>query len=717
MSEVTDNDAEIDVLPGKPFPLGACWDGAGTNFSIFSEHAELVVLCLFDSARTERQIELSRGEAHNWHCYLPGVGPGQCYGFRVHGPYDPESGHRFNPRKLLLDPYAKAIDGPVDWDRANVLPYSPDGSEDADLEPDDEDDAEAMPRSVVADPSFDWEGVGPPNTRWAETVIYETHVKGFTQTHPGVREDLRGTYAGLASEAAIEHLLSLGVTAVELMPFHHIVSESFLHDEGYTNYWGYSTLGYFAPHSDYAATGTRGEQVREFKGMVKALHQAGIEVILDVVYNHTAEGNHLGPVLSFRGVDNMSYYRLVPDDPRFYMDFTGTGNSLNPVQPSVLRLIMDSLRYWVIDCHVDGFRFDLASALARELHDVDKLSAFFDVIHQDPILSQVKLIAEPWDVGPDGYQVGNFPVLWAEWNGIYRDSIRDFWRGQGSLGDFAGRFTGSSDLYQSEGRPPHSSINFITAHDGFTLRDLVSYDGKHNESNYEGNDGGTDDNRSWNSGEEGETDDPKVEDLRGRRQRSMLATLLLSQGVPMLLGGDEMSRSQEGNNNTWCLDTEQSWYRWAQLEEKADLIDFTRQLIKLRAAHPVLRRAAFLTGEEPFGSGLPDAWWFRPDGLRMTRRNWGDAGARALGLFLNGMEIPGTDAEGERITDDSFLILFNAGGDPVDFRLPTPRFGAMWTIELTTAEPDRPAEGERVAPRAAVPVASWSTVVLRRVAR
>jgi glycogen operon protein len=711
------HEREYQVLPGHSFPLGAIWDGRGTNFSIFSEHAERVVLCLFDEERGETQAEMGRGEAHNWHCYLPEVGPGQRYGFRVHGPYDPESGHRFNPRKLLLDPYAKAIDGPVDWDRANVLPYSPDGSEDADLEPDDEDDVEAMPRSVVADPAFDWEGVEPPATRWAETVIYETHVKGFTQTHPGVREDLRGTYAGLASEAAIEHLLSLGVTAVELMPVHHIVSESFLHDAGYTNYWGYSTIGYFAPHSDYAATGTRGEQVREFKGMVKALHRAGIEVILDVVYNHTAEGNHLGPMLSFRGVDNASYYRLVPDDPRFYMDFTGTGNSLNPVQPSVLRLIMDSLRYWVIECHVDGFRFDLASALARELHDVDKLSAFFDVIHQDPILSQVKLIAEPWDVGPGGYQVGNFPVLWAEWNGIYRDSVRDFWRGQGSLGDFAGRFTGSSDLYQPEGRPPHSSINFVTAHDGFTLRDLVSYDGKHNEANYEGNDGGTDDNRSWNSGAEGPTDDPAVLDLRGRRQRSMLATLLLSQGVPMLLGGDEMSRSQEGNNNPWCVDSELTWFDWELAEREGDLVDFTRRLIALRTNHPVLRRAYFLTGEEPLGSGLPDAWWFRPDGLRMTRRNWQDGEARCLGVFLNGMEIPGTDAAGERITDDSFLILFNAGNDPVDFRLPTRRFGAMWVVELTTAEPQRLPEGERVAPRSAVSVAGWSTVVLRRVAR
>jgi isoamylase len=716
MSDVGETREQL-VLPGRPFPLGATWDGEGTNFSLFSEHAEQVFLCLFDDEETEMHLELTRGEAHNWHGYLPGVGPGQRYGFRVHGPYEPEAGHRFNHHKLLLDPYSKAIDGPVDWDRANVLPYVPDGSDDADLELDDEDDREAMPRSVVADPSFDWEGVEPPNTRWADTVIYETHVKGFTMTHPDVREDLRGTYAGLASEGAIEHLLSLGVTAVELMPVHHIVSESFLHDKGYTNYWGYSTIGYLAPHSDYAATGTHGEQVREFKGMVKALHRAGIEVILDVVYNHTAEGNHLGPMLSFRGVDNASYYRLVPDDPRFYMDFTGTGNSLNPVQPSVLRLIMDSLRYWVIECHVDGFRFDLASALAREFHDVDKLSAFFDVIHQDPILSQVKLIAEPWDVGPGGYQVGNFPVLWAEWNGIYRDSVRDFWRGQGTLGDFAGRFTGSSDLYQPEGRPPHSSINFVTAHDGFTLRDLVSYNEKHNDQNYEGNDGGTDDNRSWNSGAEGDTDDPEVNERRDRRQRSLLATVLLSQGVPMLLGGDEFSRTQQGNNNTWCIDDELSWFDWGLVERNADLLDFTRRLIKLREAHPVLHRSDFLTGDEPLGSGLPDAWWFRPDGLRMTRRNWEDPGARCLGFFLNGHEIPGVGRHGERITDDSFLILFNAGDDDCKFRLPTRRFGAMWTVELTTAEVEGLAEGTRVAPRGTLPVPGWSTVILRRVSR
>jgi isoamylase len=499
----------LSVWPGKPFPLGATWDGEGTNFSLFSENAERVELCLYDDGH-ERRIDVRERTAFNWHCYLPGVGPGTRYGFRVHGPYEPERGQRFNPAKLLIDPYAKAIEGPIDYARANTLPYVPDGSADADLQLDDSDDAAAIPKSVVVDPGFDWEGDSLLRTPWQETVIYETHVKGFTKLHPAVREDLRGTYAGLASDAAIEHFKSLGVTAVELLPVHHIADESFLLERGLSNYWGYSSIGFLAPHALYAATGTRGEQVREFKGMVKALHAAGIEVILDVVYNHTAEGNHLGPLLSFKGVDNASYYRLMPDDPRYYMDFTGTGNSLNPVHPSVLRLIMDSLRYFVIDCHVDGFRFDLASALAREFYEVDRLSAFFDTIHQDPVLSQVKLIAEPWDVGPGGYQVGNFPVLWTEWNGEYRDTMRDFWRGQENVADFVTRFTGSADLYESDGRRPFASINFITAHDGFTLNDLVSYNEKHNEANLEDNNDGTDDNRSWNHGVEGPTDDPEI---------------------------------------------------------------------------------------------------------------------------------------------------------------------------------------------------------------
>src|SRR3954468_6085883 len=505
-----------DLWPGRPFPLGPTWDGSGTNFSLFSEHAERVELCLFDEEDNETRVEMVERTAFNWHIYMPGIGPGQRYGYRVHGPYDPRAGHRFNPAKLLIDPYAKSIEGKVRWKRANVLPYvpEPEAGDDADLEPDDEDSAVAIPKSVVVDDRFDWEDDVLPRTPFDRTVIYETHVKGFTMRHPGVRADLRGTYAGLASEAAIEYLTGLGVTAVELLPIHHIADESFLNERGLSNYWGYSTIGYLAPHSLYAATGIRGQEVREFKGMVKALHAAGIEVILDVVYNHTAEGNHLGPMLSFKGVDNASYYRLMPDDPHFYMDFTGTGNSLNVVHPSVRRMMMGSLRYWVSECHVDGFRFALASALARELYDVERLASFFDVIHQDPVLSQAKLIAEPWDVGPGGYQVGNFPVRWSEWNGIYRDTMRDFWRGQSNAAAFASRVTGSSDLYEDDGRHPFASINFITAHDGFTLADLVSYNEKHNEANLEGNRDGTDDNRSWNCGVEGETDDPEIKALR-----------------------------------------------------------------------------------------------------------------------------------------------------------------------------------------------------------
>src|SRR6202521_2760265 len=543
--------------------LGASWDGRGTNFALFSANAEKVELCLFDGQgrRELERVELPERTEDVWHGYLNDVGPGQCYGYRVHGPYAPEHGHRFNPHKLVLDPYAKAVMGTVDWRAADVLPYVP-GTEQADLVPDDADDANAMPKAVVIDPPFDWEGDTRLETPWPDTVIYEVHVKGFTMRHPDVRDDLRGTYAGLASEGSLAHLQSLGVTAVELLPIHQIVPESFLVDRGLTNYWGYSSIGYLAPHGPYAATGDRGEQLREFKGMVKALHRAGIEVILDVVYNHTAEGNHLGPILAFKGIDNSAYYRLMPDEARHYMDFTGTGNSLNPANPSVLRLIMDSLRYFVVDWHVDGFRFDLASALAREFYDVDRLSAFFDIIHQDPILSQVKLIAEPWDVGPGGYQVGNFPILWSEWNGIYRDTMRDFWRGQGGIADFAQRFTGSSDLYASDGRRPFASINFITAHDGFTLTDLVSYNEKHNEANGEGNRDGTNDNRSWNCGVEGPTDDPEITVLRERQKRNFLTTLFLSQGVPMLVGGDELGRTQEGNNNAWCQDNELSWFDW-----------------------------------------------------------------------------------------------------------------------------------------------------------
>jgi isoamylase len=704
-----------EAWPGQPFPLGATWDGTGTNFSLFSENAERVELCLFEEGGDEERIEVVEQTAHNWHCYLPGVGPGQRYGYRVHGPYAPDDGHRFNPVKLLIDPYAKSIEGSVRWDAANVLPYTPDDTPDADLEPDDEDDAEAVPKSVVVDQSFDWEGDIRPRTPWNETVIYETHVRGYTKRHPAVRDDLQGTYAGLASEEALAYLQRLGITAVELLPIHHIADESFLHDRGLTNYWGYSSIGYLAPHSEYAATGRRGEQLREFKGMVKALHRAGIEVILDVVYNHTAEGNHLGPMLSFRGIDNSRYYRLVPDDERHYMDYTGTGNTLDARNPAVLRLIMDSLRYWVSECHVDGFRFDLASALARELYDVDRLSAFFDTIHQDPILSQVKLIAEPWDVGPGGYQVGNFPVLWSEWNGIYRDVVRDFWRGQASVGEFASRFTGSSDLYESDGRQPFASINFVTAHDGFTLHDLVSYNEKHNDANGEGGRDGTDDNRSWNCGVEGETDDPEIVALRWRQQRNFLATLLLSQGVPMLLGGDELARTQRGNNNVWCQDNELSWYEWGLREGQGEHLEFTKRLIALRKAHPVFHRGKFLAGREREGSGLPDVWWFRPDGRRMTQRDWQQAGGHVLGVFLNGQEIADRTPRGEPIEDDSFLLLFNVHHEDMTFTLPARRFGGEWVHELCTFEAELAPGAQSWASRGDIAVRARSMRLLRRV--
>jgi len=702
-----------EVWPGRPFPLGSTWDGRGTNFSIFSEHAEGVELCLFDEAGEETRIPLTEKRALNWHCYLPGVGPGQRYGYRVIGPYDPAAGHRFNPAKLLIDPYAKSIEGVVDFrGDANVLPYVPNGGEDDDLEPDDEDDSAVIPKAVVTDENFDWQGDVPPRIPFADTVIYETHVRGFTRTHPDIRPELRGTYAGLASEPALEYLQDLGVTAVELLPIHHISDESFLFDRGLTNYWGYSTIGYLAPHSEYAATGRRGEQVTEFKGMVKALHRAGIEVILDVVYNHTAEGNHLGPMLSFKGVDNMAYYRLLPDDKRHYLDFTGTGNSLNPRHSSVLRMIMDSLRYWAIECHVDGFRFDLAAALAREFFDVDRLSSFFEIINQDPVLSQLKLIAEPWDVGPGGYQVGNFPILWSEWNGIYRDTMRDFWRGHAKSGDFASRLSGSSDLYQPDGRDPFASINFITAHDGFTLADLVSYNNKHNEANREDNRDGTDDNRSWNCGAEGPTDDPAVLELRGRQQRNYLATLLLSQGTPMLCGGDELGRTQGGNNNAWCQDNETSWYDWSKPAGDLEVYRFTKRLIKLRRDHPVFRRERFFEGAVA-GEDLPDAWWFRADGHKMTQKDW-NVGEPVIGLFLNGEAIPTVTAEGQPIRDDSFVLLFNASGDDREFTLPRRYMGARWALELSTADPDAEPGSAVYEQHSKLTVLAHTMVVLKR---
>jgi glycogen operon protein len=703
------------LWPGAPFPLGARWDGRGTNFSLFSEHAERVQLCLFDADDRETRVDLRERTAFLWHGYLPEVGPGQRYAYRVHGPWAPQRGHRFNAHKLLIDPYAKAIEGTVDWEAARPYGYAAGADDDADLVQDDTDDAAAIPKCIVIDPAFDWEGDRHPRTPWHHTVIYETHVKGFTRLHPDVREDLRGTYAGLASDEAIAHLRSLGVTAVELLPVHQIADEPHLRDKGLSNYWGYSSIGYFAPHSEYAATGRRGEQVREFKGMVKALHRAGIEVILDVVYNHTAEGNHRGPTLSFKGIDNLSYYRCSADDPRHYVDFTGTGNSLNVLNPSVLRLIMDSLRYWVLEMHVDGFRFDLASALARELWDVNRLSSFFDIIHQDPVLSQVKLIAEPWDVGPGGYQVGNFPVLWTEWNGLYRDEVRDYWRGSSrGVAELASRLTGSSDLYQRDGRHPFASVNFVTAHDGFTLADLVSYNDKHNEANGEDNRDGTDDNRSWNCGVEGPTDDPGITDLRRRQTRNFLTTLLLSQGVPMLVAGDEFGRSQRGNNNAYCQDNELSWIDWDLDGEGRALQEFTARLIALRAAHPVFRRRAFFGGVDTNGSGLPDIRWFRGDGREMATRDWNRDDLRSLGVFLNGEAIPSPGRHGEPVVDDSFVILFNASHEPAPFRMPARRFGNRWRQVLSTADPEAPADSRTWAAWARTTVAARSILLLRR---
>ena len=695
------------MLVGQALPLGATWDGGGTNFSLFSAHAERVELCLFDDGGGETRHRLPGRTNGIWHGYLPDVGPGQCYGYRVHGPYAPAEGHRFNPAKLLVDPYARAIAGVPRWDDGRVFAY-PRDDVDAD-DPDAEDDAAAIPKCVVVDPAFDWEGDRPLARPWNETVIYELHVKGFTKLLPEVREDLRGTFAGLASEAAVGYLAGLGVTAVELLPVHHVADERFLHDRGLTNYWGYSTLGFFAPHSGYAATGTRGEQVAEFKGMVKALHRAGIEVILDVVYNHTAEGDEGGPTLSFRGLDNASYYRLDPGDRRRYLNHTGTGNAVDASNPDVVRLIADSLRYWVTECHVDGFRFDLASTVARVARGFDRRSPFLSVVHADPVLSRVKLIAEPWDLGFGGYQVGGFPAGWREWNDHYRDEIRDFWRGQASAAAFASRFTGSSDVFGGERRGPTASVNFVTAHDGFTLADLVAYGGKHNEANLEGGADGTDDNRSWNSGAEGPSDDPEVVALRGRRQRSLLATLLLSLGVPMLLGGDELGRTQGGNNNAWCQDNEISWFDWDSVD--GELRAFAGRLLALRAAEPVFRRTSFLDGG-PADATLPDAWWFRADGRQMAQRDWQSTETRALGIFLNGEHTGLATDDGEPVTGASFCAIVNATPDPVVFRLPPRRFALEWTLELSTADPE--ARGTSYRGRATIEVEGFSLVLLRR---
>jgi len=677
------------ILSGFPYPLGATWDGIGVNFAIFSEHATKVELCLFDAPAA--QVETSRVELPEhtdmvWHGYLPDVRPGQLYGYRVHGPYDPANGHRFNPAKVVMDPYAKAVGQRVRW-HDSVFGYVPNGPE-QDLVRDDRDDAAYAPLAAVADEAFRWGTDEHPRTSWHETLIYELHVKGFTALNPHVPAAMRGTFLGVASEAAIDHLVSLGVTAAELMPIHHHTNEWHLVKRGLTNYWGYNTLTPFAPDIRYTSSNSPLESVREFKMMVRRLHAAGLEVILDVVYNHTAEGNHLGPTLSLRGIDNVSYYRLQADNRRFYEDFTGCGNTLNMRSPRVLQLIMDSLRYWVLEMHVDGFRFDLASALARELHAVDKLGAFFDIIHQDPVLSQVKLIAEPWDLGEGGYQVGNFPIGWTEWNGKYRDTVRRFWRGDGGVvSELATRLSGSSDLYEQSGRRPYASINFITAHDGFTLADLVSYNDKHNEANQEGNRDGHDNNLSWNYGVEGPTDDPALRALRARQQRNLLATLLLSQGVPMLLAGDEISRSQQGNNNAYCQDNELSWIDWELDDEERKLLAFTQRVIALRRTHPVFRRRDFYKGHPVRGPGVKDIAWLRPEGGEMTDDEWNRHYARCLGVYLAGEALTETDARGQAVRDLSFLVLFNAHHEPIPFRLPDYASG-RWRALLDTAFED-----------------------------
>jgi isoamylase len=712
----------VQAWPGAAYPLGASCDGVGTNFAIFSEIAEGVDLCLLDADGTEERIPLREVDGFVWHGYLHGVGPGQRYGYRVRGPHRPAAGHRCNPAKLLLDPYAKAVEGSVTFGQA-VFGYKFARPRQQDTT----DSAPFMPRSVVASPFFDWANDRSPHTPYHQSVIYEAHVAGLTRLHPDVPEHERGTYAGLAHPAVIDYLTRLGITAIELMPVHQFVSDGFLADRGLSDYWGYNTIGFFAPHNAYSSSGQLGEQVPEFKAMVRALHEAGIEVILDVVYNHTAEGNHLGPTLSFRGIDNTAYYRLAESDQRYYQDTTGTGNSFNVQNPHALQLIMDSLRYWVLEMHVDGFRFDLAAALARQFHEVDRLSAFFDLVQQDPVVSQVKLIAEPWDVGDGGYQVGNFPPLWTEWNGKYRDAVRDFWRGQpAALPEFASRLTGSADLYDADSRRPIASVNLVTCHDGFTLADLVSYDRKHNQDNGEDGRDGSDDNRSWNCGTEGPTDNPDILALRARQQRNLLATLLLSQGVPMLLAGDELGRTQHGNNNAYCQDNELSWLQWpfSELQPGSLAIsdsagiqaDFTRQLIRLRADHPVFRRRRFFTG--PTGKGTAanqgDIAWFRPDSSLMEDADWEAGFAKSLTVFLNGDAITEPGPRAEPITDESFLLMFNAAEHDVEFIIPPPEYGECWVTELDTAVPRPAGDPPTVKPRDAVLLTHRSLQVLRR---
>lgn len=705
----------MQVWPGQTYPLGATYDGAGTNFAVYSEAAHRIELCLLHDDGSETAVELRESDAFVRHAYLPGIMPGQRYGFRVHGPYEPENGQRCNSAKLLLDPYAKAISGSIDWNES-VYGYhfgKPDSRNDMDSAP-------HTMSAVVINPYFDWGDDRRPRTDYHRTVIYEAHVKGLTMLHPDLPEELRGTYAGLAHPAVIEHLTELGVTALEIMPVHQFVNDHRLVDAGLNNYWGYNTIGFFAPHNTYASWGDRGEQVLEFKQAVKALHEAGIEVILDVVYNHTAEGNHLGPTLSFRGLDNASYYRLGADNPRYYTDTTGTGNSLLMRSPHVLQLIMDSLRYWVEEMHVDGFRFDLAATLARQFHEVDRLSSFFDLVQQDPVVSQVKLIAEPWDVGEGGYQVGNFPPLWTEWNGKYRDTVRDLWRGEPrTLAEFASRLTGSSDLYQDDGRRPLASINFTTCHDGFTLHDLVAYNDKHNEANGEGNRDGESHNRSWNCGAEGETDDPDVLELRDRQVRNFIATLMLSQGVPMLSHGDEFGRTQGGNNNAYCQDNEVAWVHWPKKgdEKNKSLLAFTQTMVWLRRDHPVFRRRRFFHGRPVEGTHdeLSDISWFTPEGEEMIQGDWQATDAKAMTVFLNGQAISEPGPRGERISDDSFLLMFNASAETLEFAVPVDH-GSQWRVVVDTSRPEGvpPGDGPKVDAGERVTMIGRSMTVLIR---
>ncbi|WP_031526476.1 glycogen debranching protein GlgX [Dyadobacter crusticola] len=704
---------QLKVLPGRPFPLGASFDGNGVNFAVFSENADGVELCLFNSendTEEEAKIKIEEVTHHIWHVYVPGLKAGQLYGYRVHGRFEPENGHRFNANKLLIDPYSRALAGELKWDEA-LFGYNF-GDEQEDLSFNDKDSAPFIPKSVVVDCQFDWENDTRPDIPYHDSIIYEAHVKGLTMTHPDIPEEIRGTYAGVAHPVTIEYLKSLGITAIELMPVHQFVADQHLLEKGLTNYWGYNTIGFFAPDSRYSSTGRNGEQVWEFKNMVKELHKAGIEVILDVVYNHTAEGNHMGPILSFKGFDNASYYRLTEDDPRFYMDYTGTGNTLNVQLPNVLALIMDSLRYWITEMHVDGFRFDLASTLARTLHETDNLSSFFNIIHQDPVISRVKLIAEPWDIGDSGYMVGKFPPGWAEWNDMFRDQIRDYWRGEEiAFSAFANRITGSPDLYRGDYRRPTASVNFITAHDGFTLHDLVSYNEKHNEANGEDNNDGSDDNRSWNCGVEGETDDESIIQLRNKQKRNFLATMFLSQGVPMLVSGDELGRSQGGNNNSYCQDDEISWILW----DKADsnLLDFTRALIRFSKDHPTFRRRRWFQGLPLHGSEVKDIMWVMPDGNQVSDEQWETESARVMGVYLNGDGIRCVNMNNERIVDDSFFLIFNSTAEQVEFTLPSAECGNEWHVVIDTNAGMITEENDDLKPGEVLMIPDRSVMVLK----